>query len=704
MGFKDIADPNAVVMAIKEFDSFDNPDDFLQKYGFGPATSYLLHFQGNDYPPRAILAVAHKFQFPEIGPLANSEFSGGEATTNKALRDLGFEVRDAAEKIKLFTSVRRIARGNISGLGKAPHKPLLLLAALRSHAFDQSRLRPIAEWVSDLQPLLDKAIPGRLASPYQPIWSLESEIWTVEINGQDVRPFPTGEPNLAILHQESVSAGFTQQFKETIDRLDCREELYELVLREFLSDLPLEFRRELQAMSSNRTTWWVNQGTTYAEARDAGHVWAPLLQKNGHAASHHSVLAELQIGDSVIHYSNGAVRALGLVTSRAEVKPRPVHHPEKEWEGEGRQVSVRYFELSNPIPLSSIKRIPAGEGPFNRNGSINQGYMYRLPEHWAKDFYKQFSDRWPVGTIWPNEVFEMTSPLDLLAKDLLLDVKFLEEIEELLEDKKQVIFYGPPGAGKTYVALKLAVALGGGAEEVNTVEVVQFHPSYAYEDFVEGFRPTEDGAFKLRRGKLLSIADRAIQNPDKKFFLIIDEINRGNVAKVFGEMYFLLEYRDRDIQLQYSDEPFRMPENLYFIGTMNSADRSIGLIDSALRRRFHFVSFYPTEDVMKNLLRDWLEKNAPSVSWIATAVDNANRELGNPDFAIGPSHFMKKDLTEDLARKIWRRSIIPYVEDFFFNQKEKAKDYDLDRLRALKRAEKDFSSADVNTDVDTEAS
>jgi MoxR-like ATPase len=448
----------------------------------------------------------------------------------------------------------------------------------------------------------------------------------------------------------------------------------------------------------------VNQGTTYAEARDAGHVWAPLLQKNGHAASHHSVLAEMQIGDSVIHYSNGAVRALGLVTSRAEVKPRPVRHPEKEWEGEGRQVSVRYFEFSNPIPLSSIKRIPAGEGPFNRNGSINQGYMYRLPEYWAKDFYKQFADRWPVGNIWPNEVFEMTSPLGPLAKDLLLDVKFLEEIEELLEDKKQVIFYGPPGAGKTYVALKLAEALGGGAEEVTSVEVVQFHPSYAYEDFVEGFRPTEDGTFKLRRGKLLSIADRAIQNPDKKFFLIIDEINRGNVAKVFGEMYFLLEYRDRDIQLQYSDEPFRMPENLYFIGTMNSADRSIGLIDSALRRRFHFVSFYPTEDVMKNLLRDWLEKNAPSVSWIATAVDNANRELGNPDFAIGPSHFMKKDLTEDLARKIWRRSIIPYVEDFFFNQKEKAKDYDLDRLRALKRAEKDFSSADLNTDVDTEAS
>lgn len=457
-------------------------------------------------------------------------------------------------------------------------------------------------------------------------------------------------------------------------------------------------------MFMKRNTWWVNQGKTYSEERDAGIVWAPVLQKNQIAASHHSVLAEMKIGDVVVHYSKGAVRAIGQVIAESLSKKNPFVRIDNEWETNGREVGVKYFEISNPIPLTTIKRIPLGEGPFNKNGGVTQGYMYRLPDYWAQDFRSQFVGQWPEGSPWGNGGNEMFHPLKHLAEDLLIDVDFLAEIQELLEDKKQVIFYGPPGAGKTYVALKLAEALCGGSEEVSSVEVVQFHPSYAYEDFVEGFRPSEDGTFKLRRGKLLSIAERSIQNPDKKFFLIIDEINRGNVAKVFGEMYFLLEYRDRDIQLQYADEPFRMPENLYFIGTMNSADRSIGLIDSALRRRFHFVSFYPTEPAMKNLLRDWLELNAPSISWIATAVDNANYLLGNPDFAIGPSHFMKPDLTEELARKIWRRSIIPYVEDFFFNQKEKANDYDLDRLRVLKRLDKDFNTAAATTDVDSEAS
>jgi 5-methylcytosine-specific restriction endonuclease McrBC GTP-binding regulatory subunit McrB len=282
---------------------------------------------------------------------------------------------------------------------------------------------------------------------------------------------------------------------------------------------------------------------------------------------------------------------------------------------------------------------------------------------------------------------------DQLAEELLLPSKFLSEIDELLEDKKQVIFYGPPGAGKTYVAMKLAEALSESSGDLNSAELVQFHPSYAYEDFVEGFRPTADGSFVLKKGKLLSIADRANKNKDKKFFLIIDEINRGNVAKIFGEMYFLLEYRDRKIQLQYSDESFQMPKNLYFIGTMNSADRSIGLIDSALRRRFHFVSFYPTEPEMKDLLRNWLKLNAPEVVWVADAVDAANEMLNNPDFAIGPSHFMKPNLTEALVAKIWRRSVLPYVEDIHFNRKDEVKKYELDRLRALKRLDQDKLAA-----------
>ena len=146
------------------------------------------------------------------------------------------------------------------------------------------------------------------------------------------------------------------------------------------------------------------------------------------------------------------------------------------------------------------------------------------------------------------------SDIPTLADELLLPLEFLEGIESLLDDQKQVIFQGPPGTGKTYVAQALAEHLAGSKDRVT---LVQLHPSYTYEDFVQGFRPTlEDGqpGFQLKDGPLLRAAERAESEPNAKHFLVIDEINRGNPAKVFGELYFLLEYRDREMVLQYSNE------------------------------------------------------------------------------------------------------------------------------------------------------
>ncbi len=281
----------------------------------------------------------------------------------------------------------------------------------------------------------------------------------------------------------------------------------------------------------------------------------------------------------------------------------------------------------------------------------------------------------------------LTSEFDLekLAEDLTLPVEFLEEIEVLLDDKKQVVFQGPPGTGKTFVAQILAEYLAGAKERVT---LVQFHPSYAYEDFVQGYRPTtlKDGqaVFELRDGPLTQIAKRAQDDPDRNYYLIIDEINRGNLAKVFGELYFLLEYRDQAINLQYqqeNDEPFILPKNLYIVGTMNTADRSIALVDLALRRRFYFVEFSPETEPIQGLLRRWLEENKSDMEWVADVVDQANEKLDDRHAAIGPSHFMKHDLDDDAVRRAWGHGVLPYIEERLFGQDDRLAEFGLDTLK-----------------------
>ena len=291
-----------------------------------------------------------------------------------------------------------------------------------------------------------------------------------------------------------------------------------------------------------------------------------------------------------------------------------------------------------------------------------------------------------------------------LAADLLWEPHHIEEIVADLEDKKQMIFYGPPGTGKTYVAKAIAAeyARAGGG-----FEIVQFHPSYSYEDFVEGFRPTlSDGGqpgFELTQGPLRRIAADAEANPDATYVLVIDELNRGNVAKVFGELYFLLEYREEAINLQYGREPFRLPDNLLFICTMNTADRSIALMDAALRRRFYFAPFFPNEPPIEGLLRRYLDEHSPEMTaHVAGLVDRANALLDR-DAAIGPSYFMRRDLDEDRVRRIWNRAVIPYVEEQCFGDDDKLKQLQYESL--TQQAEVPAAPPDVEEpDTDADAS
>jgi MoxR-like ATPase len=285
-----------------------------------------------------------------------------------------------------------------------------------------------------------------------------------------------------------------------------------------------------------------------------------------------------------------------------------------------------------------------------------------------------------LSTNPPGDVDDGDRDLADLAQELYLDEPFLDEAVQLLRDKGQVIFYGPPGTGKTYVARALAQWLAGNARRVR---LVQFHPSYAYEDFVEGLRPREDATgFHRVDGPLLEMAHMAAANPANDHVLIIDELNRGNIARVFGELYFLLEYRGQPARLLYSRREFRLPANLRIIATMNTADRSIALLDTALRRRFYFIRFRPDEAPVSQVLSRYLAVRHPSLAWVADVVERANTRLNDPAAKIGPSHFIRDDLDEAWVRRAWQHAVLPTLEEHFYGQTHRLSEFDLDRLRA----------------------
>lgn len=267
-----------------------------------------------------------------------------------------------------------------------------------------------------------------------------------------------------------------------------------------------------------------------------------------------------------------------------------------------------------------------------------------------------------------------------LAESLHMPQESLQEIVDTLQSRQQVVFYGPPGTGKTYLAQELARFLAG-ADDPSRVQLVQFHPSYAYEDFFEGYRPTltESGqpGFTLQAGPLRRQAVSAASESGREhaYFLIIDEMNRADLARVFGELYFLLEYRDRTVLPQYSPHAsFRLPKNLFIIGTMNTSDRSIAMVDAAIRRRFAFMELHPDEQPVRGVLRATLEA-AGKDTWVADVHDalNAAMDESDRDLKIGPSYFMKPEAetTEGLAR-IWKYDLLPLLEEHYYGRLTRA--------------------------------
>lgn len=255
-------------------------------------------------------------------------------------------------------------------------------------------------------------------------------------------------------------------------------------------------------------------------------------------------------------------------------------------------------------------------------------------------------------------------PLSELAEETGLDEAELDHWVRAIERKGQAILYGPPGTGKTYLAEKLAAHLiGGGA---GFKDLIQFHPAYAYEDFIQGIRPVSDGerlSYPLVRGRFLEFCDQA-RTCQGHCVLIIDEINRANLARVFGELMYLLEYRERKIPLA-GGGTFEIPANVRLIGTMNTADRSIALVDHALRRRFAFIALYPNYDILRRYHRR--EQTDFPVEGLIDTLQRLNRRINDPHYEVGITFFLQPDLALQIE-DIWRMEIEPYLEEYFFDQ------------------------------------
>lgn len=439
-----------------------------------------------------------------------------------------------------------------------------------------------------------------------------------------------------------------------------RDELESALKQIDLSEVPLYVKSD-EEETEGFHCWWLTANPKIWSFSDmpVGEVESySLYNDNGNKRRIFQNFLDAKAGDMIIGYESTPVMkivAIGRVTA----------------EQDGEEL---YFEkvegLASPIDYQTLRECPELERmEFFQNP---QGSLFKLTRGEYDFIMDIIRDENPIQSEESNDPYTSEDFL----KEVYMTRADYAKMQAVLRNKKNIILQGAPGVGKTFAAKRLAWSMMGEIDE-SRIEFVQFHQNYSYEDFVMGYKPVEDG-FELRYGIFYRFCQRAANQPDKEFFFIIDEINRGNMSKIFGELLMLIErdYRGTKATLAYNGLPFSVPKNLYLIGMMNTADRSLAMIDYALRRRFSFFDMEPGFD-SEGFRRYQASLNNDTLNELVERVKDLNKEIAadkslGKGFCIGHSYFCGQDeCTDEWLDSIVNYDILPMLSEYWFDDATK---------------------------------